>query len=150
MRSSTDLDNEVRVEIYRRFVATGRPPSVAETAEALGIAPGEAEAAYRRLEEARVVVLAPGTLNIWMANPLSAVATPFRVEAEGGSYWGNCAWDGLGVIAMLGGEGRMATTCPDCGEALEFRVRAGELEDADAVIHFAVPARRWWDNIAFT
>jgi mercuric reductase len=145
-----ELDNRVRVQIYERFVADGRPPTAAETAEALGIADDEAADAYRRLEQARVIVLAPGTLNVWMANPLSAIPTPFRAEAERGSFWGNCIWDGLGVIAMLGREGSLATACADCGEPITVTVRDRRLEAAEGVVHFAVPARRWWENIAFT
>ncbi len=150
MHSSTDLDNDVRLHIYGHFVATGAPPSAAETAEALELGVDEAEAAYRRLEQGRVIVLAPGTTNIWMANPLSAVPTPFLVETERGSFWGNCVWDGLGAIAMLGRSGRLATACGDCGEPMEFRVRDGALEPTDAVVNYSVPARRWWDNIGFT
>ena len=146
----TELAERARLHIYERFVADGRPPTVAETAAALGVGEEAAGRAYRELEANRVVVLAPGTLAVWMANPLSAVPTAFRVEAERGSYWGNCAWDGLGVVAMLGGDGRMATACADCGEPLDFRVRGGRLEDGAGVIHFGVPARRWWENIAFT
>jgi hypothetical protein len=93
---------------------------------------------YRRLEQARVIVLAPGTLNVWMANPLSAVPTSFRVETQLGSFWGNCVWDALGIPAMLGADGRVATSCPDCGEPIALEIRDGELAPVDAVIHFAV------------
>jgi hypothetical protein len=147
---SPELENRVRLHLYERFVADGRPPTVAETAGGLGIADAEAAEAYRRLEQARVIVLAPGTSNVWMANPLSAVPTPFRAESERGSYWGNCVWDGLGVIAMLGSNGTLAASCADCGEPLTLSVRGGRLEPAEAIVHFTVPARRWWDNIAFT
>ena len=150
MSTVESLDDRVRLEIYRRFVDEGRPPAVGEAAAALREAEGEVEAAYRSLERARVIVLAPGTTNIWMANPLSAIPTPFRVETERGSYWGNCVWDGLGVIAMLGGDGMLATSCPDCGEPMSLRVRSRELAPADGVAHFAVPAARWWENIAYT
>ena len=143
------LDTRVRLHLYEAFVAHGRPPSVVESASALGLAEREVAEAYRRLEDARVIVLAPGTLNVWMANPLSAIPTPFRVETPKGSYWGNCIWDALGIPAMLGTEGRVATSCPDCGEPMELRVAEGEI-DGDAVVHFAVPAARWWDNVAFT
>jgi hypothetical protein len=146
-----DVDNRVRLHIYERFVADGRPPTVAETAAPLGISPDDAEDAYRRLEEARVIVLAPGTTNVWMANPLSAVPTRFRVVTDDGrSWWGNCVWDGLGVLAMVGADGMVDTSCPDCGAKIELRVEDGELQRVDAVIHFAVPAARWWENIGFT
>jgi hypothetical protein len=108
------------------------------------------EAAYRRLEAARVLVLAPGTPNVWMASPLSAAPTTFRVSTARGDFWGTCAWDALGVVAMLGDEGTVRTRCPDCNEPMDLRVEGGELRSAEGVAHFVVPARRWWENIAFT
>ena len=144
-----ETDNAVRVHLYERFVAEGRPPGVAETAAALALDEAEAAQAYRRLEQAHVIVLAPGTTNVWMANPLSAVPTAFPVETERGSFFGNCIWDALGTVAMLGRSGRVETRCPDCQEPLVFTVRDGELEPVDAVVHYAVPAARWWENIAF-
>lgn len=110
----------------------------------------EAEAAYRRLEAARVLVLAPGTSKIWMANPLCSSPSQFRVETPRGEYWAICAWDALGVVAMLGGEGVVHTHCPDCGEPVTLDVDAGELRATQGVAHYGVPARRWWENIAFT
>ena len=74
-----------------------------------------------------------------MAHPLSAVPTPFAVETERGSFYGNCIWDGLGAVA-----------CPDCREPLVFTVRDGDLEPVEAVVHYAVPAVRWWENIGFS
>ena len=147
---STALDDDVRLHIYDRFVATGTPPSVAETATALTLARDEVEQAYRRLERARVIVLAPGTLNVWLANPLCATPSSFAVETPRGDYWGVCAWDALGVVAMLGGSGTVRTTCPDCAEPMELVVDGGRLLPVEGVFHVAVPARRWWENIAFT
>jgi hypothetical protein len=138
------------LHLYERFVDDGRPPGVAETASSLGLEEAEAAEAYRRLEEAHVIVLAPGTTNVRMASPLSAVPTPFRVVTERGSFFGNCIWDGLGTVAMLGRSGRVETTCPDCREPLVFEVCDGELEPVDAVVHYAVPAARWWEDIGFS
>ena len=123
---------------------------VAETATALGVSEDDAAAAYRRLEQARVIVLAPGTLNVWMANPLCAYPSPFRVETARGEYWGICAWDALGVVAMLGGDGSVRTHCPDCMESMTLRVSGGELEPVEGVFHVSVPPPRWWENIGFT
>jgi Alkylmercury lyase len=146
-----DLDNRVRLHVYERFVADGRPPTAAETGGTLEIGTNDALAAYRRLADSRVIVLAPGTTNVWMASPFSAVPTRFRVVTDDGrSWWGNCAWDALGVLAMVEADGMVDTSCPDCGQKIELRVTDGELEPVDAVVHFAVPARRWWENIGFT
>ena len=85
-----------------------------------------------------------------MANPLSAFPTPFQAETPRGTYWANCIWDAFGVVAMLGADGTVLTSCADCGEELTFRVTDGELEPTQGVAHFAVPARNWWDNIGYT
>jgi Alkylmercury lyase len=147
---SAELDNRVRAALYERFVEDGEAPGASEVAEALAIPAEDAEAAYRRLAESRVLVLMPGTLEIWMAPPLSAVPTAFAVETPQGSYWGNCIWDALGTIAMLGGEGTVETRCPDCEEPITLRVDDSDLVEGDGLAHFAVPAAHWWDNIGFT
>ncbi len=146
----TELDNLVRVAIYGRFVDEGDPPSAAEVAKALSVSEEDAQAAFRRLEEAHVIVLMPGTLEVWMANPLSAVPTAFRVETPRGFFWGNCIWDAFGTVAMLGGDGTVETRCADCDETMTLRVEEYGLFDADGLAHFAVPAKRWWENIGFT
>ncbi len=148
--TSASLDDRVRLEIYGHFLRKGRPPTVGEAARKLHEAEHEVGAAYRRLEAARVIVLAPGTLNVWMANPLSAVPTPFAVEAEDRFFWGNCIWDAFGVLAMLGCDGRVETGCGDCQEPIALNVVGGELEPTEEVAHFAVPAARWWENVGFT
>lgn len=150
MASSAELDNDVRLHVYEQFLADGRPPTHTETAMALAVSDSTAADAYRRLAEGRVIVLAPGSLSIWMANPLSAYPTPYWVETPRGAYWGTCIWDALGVVAMLGGNGTVTTSCADCGGAMELTVTGGELQGAEGIAHFAVPARRWWDNIGYT
>lgn len=145
------LQNQVRLHLYQRFVERGRPPTVAETAAEMGAAADDVAGAYRALAEGHVIVLEPGSLDVWMANPLSARPTPFPVEtADGRRYFGNCAWDAPGVLAMLGSDGGVSTRCPDCGEALEMTIAGGSPEPTDAVAHFAVPAARWWEDIGYT
>jgi hypothetical protein len=107
-------------------------------------------AALRRLAQGHVLVLQPGSDEILMANPFSAVPTAFQVEADGRMYWGNCVWDALGILAMLNADGRVRTVCGDCGAALTVTVRDGAVGDAPSVAHFSVPTRHWWDNIVFT
>ena len=148
--SDVAFDSEVRLHLYRAFVETGAPPTAAVAAEALGRPEHEVAAAYRRLAESRVIVLDPAADEVWMANPLSAVPTPFRVSTDRGEYYGNCIWDAFGVVAMLGGDGSVRTSCPDCEDELTFTIHGGELRPAAAVVHFAVPARHWWDDIGYT
>jgi hypothetical protein len=145
------LDRDVRLHTYRRFVDAGSPPPVEETADVLGVPQAEVEDALRRLAEGRAIVLEPGRLDIWMAQPLSTRPTSFRVEVPGrGKWWGVCAWDAPGVAAMLDGDATISTSCPDCGEPLVLAVTDGALGPDEAIAHFAVPAAQWWDDIGFT
>jgi hypothetical protein len=142
-------DKEVRLHVYRTFVNLGRPPMPVEIAMALDASSAQVEASLRRLAEAHALVLAPGTPYIWMANPLCALPSPFRVEAQGRDWYGVCIWDAMGVIAMLGGDGSVSTLCPDCGDQLTLNVRDGTIEQAEYVVHYLVPAAHWWDDIGF-
>jgi hypothetical protein len=138
-------DLELRRQVYRLFVELGRAP----TREELG--GDDVEDGLRRLHDAHALVLHPGTTEIRMANPFSAVPTPHRVECEGRSWYANCAWDALGIPAALHADGRVESECADCGERVELEVRDGRLaRGADLLVHFLVPARRWWDDIGFT
>jgi hypothetical protein len=148
--SERSLDTAVRLELYRFFVDTGRPPVPAELADTLATDQLSVEDSLRRLAEGHVVVLAPGSPYIWMANPLSAIPTPFRVEIGGRRFFGNCIWDALGVVAMLGGSGTVTTWCPDCREQMSVKVEDNHLACSEGVVHFAVPAAHWWDDIGFT
>lgn len=150
MTETSVFDNDVRVTLSRFFVREERAPVVAEVAAELGASPLDVEASFRRLADAHVLVLTPGTKYISMANPLSALPTAFRVEVAGKRYWGNCIWDGLGTVAMLGGTGRVTARCADCAEELELDVRDRVVASSDHVVHYAIPAARWWDDIGST
>jgi hypothetical protein len=151
MSDTASVDTEVRLHIYTTLLAAGAPPSVPDTARALRLSPEDAGAAYERLSAGRVIVLRPGTRDVLMAAPLSAVPTGFSVRVAGGrSHYANCVWDTLGVLSMLGRDGVVDATCADCDEQVELRVADGVLAPSDAVVHFAVPAARWWEDIVFT
>jgi hypothetical protein len=151
------FDTTVRLAIQRAFL-DGRPTPTA-TSIALDVGAGieEVGAAFDRLADARMIVLAPGTREIVMSAPFAGRSTPFLVTVGERTYRANCIWDALGVSAMLAGMGRpsdasVRTTCADCGAALAIEVRDGRVStDADGVVaHFAVPAARWWADIGFT
>ncbi|NUT57178.1 MAG: hypothetical protein HOQ03_14535 [Thermoleophilia bacterium] len=146
-----ELDLRIRNHAYGSFASTGNAPDPLTAGADLGLAEQEVADAYRRLHDAHALVLHPGTTRIRMLNPFSAVETPHRVEAGGRSWYANCAWDALGIPAALHTDGSIRSACPDCGEPLELEVRDDALErGADLLVHFVVPARKWWDDIAFT
>jgi hypothetical protein len=141
---------DVRRYIYDQIVQTSMAPSTAETAKALGRPEPDVDTAYHALAEARAIVLRPHSSTIWMAMPFANTQTAFTVISRGRAYYANCAWDAFGVPALLHDDARIFTTCADCGGALERKVTSGRLTEPRGVVHFAIAARRWWDDVGFT
>jgi hypothetical protein len=150
LEGMSEIDAEVRRLIYDRFLTQGASISKAEVAAELSLPEVQVTISYNRLAEAHILVLQPASGQVLMANPFSAVPTAFRVASGAKEWWGNCIWDALGILAMIAQDGTVQTSCPDCGEALSITVVAADLAFAEGVIHFAVPAVHWWDNIVFT
>jgi hypothetical protein len=138
-------DLELRRRTYAFFVQRGRAPAAAELGD-----PDDVLAGWRRLHAKRAVVLDPAIDELRMLNPFSAVPTGYRVRADGRWWYGNCAWDAFGICAALHDDGRIETSCPDCGEPLTVEVRGGRPEDESLLFHCLVPAAHWWDDIVFT
>ena len=149
MIPAPDLDLRVRQQVYDVTLGRGYPPTSAEAATSLHVNRTDILAAFQRLAAAHVLVLQPENGEVLMANPFSAVPTPFLVELKAFSCHGNCIWDALGIAAMLKQDARIRTACADCGSALELAVEDGRLLPAEGTIHFALPARRWWEDIVF-
>ena len=145
-----DADVALRNATYRLFVAHGRAPSPAEVATDSGRTPDAVLAGWRRLHDAHALVLDADRCSIRMANPFSAVPTAHRVLAAGRWWYANCAWDAFGICAALHTDGRIETSCPDCGGPIAVEVRAGLPDRDDLLFHCLVPASSWWDDIAFT
>jgi hypothetical protein len=124
----------LRRRVMESFAATGEPPRVAD------------EPALRRLAEQHVVVLeeAGDGPRIRMAHPFAGHRDGARVDAGGRTWWGSCAWDGLGIVAALGLQDATVTS-----NGRVVRVQGGRAVD-DGVFHVAVPAREWWADIGFT
>lgn len=144
------LLRDVRLYIYDQMVKTSAAPSTVETAAALGRPHADIQTAYRALADARMLVLRPGSDTVWMAMPLSNMQSAFTVIAGGRAYYAPCAWDAFGIPAMLGIDARIFTTCADCGGVLERKVACAALPETRGIVHFAVPARRWWDDVGYT
>ena len=143
-------DLRIRNHVYRRFVELGRAPRFDEIAGELGLSDGDAAGAIRRLHDAHALVLERDGARIRMAQPFSAVPTPHRVDAAGRWWYANCAWDASGVLAALGVDGRVASSCPDCAEPIAIDVRGARPVADGHVVHLLVPAAAWWDDIVFT
>ena len=145
-----ERDLEIRRATYRLFVELGRAPTVEEVGADTDVAVDGVSSSWRRLHEAHALVLNPATAELRMANPFSAVPTAYRVHANGRWWYANCAWDAFGICAALHTDGRIETSCADCGEALTLAVTDERPDDESLLFHCLLPAARWWDDIVFT
>ena len=150
---ATDIEEiarDVRIHVFLEAAATGRVPQAPGIAQALGHSEADVRAALHTLAAAKVLILASNDGNIWAANPFCAVPSGFRIAAGGKHYWGICIWDALGVAAALGSDAVITAPCGDCGTGMSLEVRDGQLTRTEGIVHFAIPAHHWWDNIGFT
>ena len=148
--SSRRFDATLRLRILHGFLA-GEMPTVSSMASALRASETEVAEGFDRLAAGRAIVLVPGTHDILMAAPFAGRRTDFRVTVEDREYDANCIWDALGISGMLGGvSATIETRCSDCDEALRVEVRGRTISADPGVVHFAVPAARWWSDIVFT
>ena len=142
-------DASVRAFVYEQTLTTGRIPLIAEIAPAMNATDAEVRESVARLAAAHMLVLQGESDEILMAMPFSAVPTTFRVRAGQIEAFTNCIWDGLGALVMMNKDGVVETGCGCCNAAMTLHVEGGELAASDAVVHFGVPVRHWWDDVVF-
>jgi hypothetical protein len=144
-----DTTRRIRAEVYNRLASTGRAPSVAELAESTGAGRDSVEDDLCLLHDGHDLVLGTNG-EVRMALPFSAVPTRFTVTADGVDHWANCAWDALAIPITLKQNATISAEVDGDTATIEMDVTDGTLAAPDGLVHFAVPARRWWDDIVDT
>lgn len=109
----------------------------------------ETRAALARLSQSHAFMLQENG-ELWRAAPFSAVPTAFPVRVGKKSFYGNCIWDALGIPAMLSQNAEIDATCGCCNLAMPLQVNNGKLKEKIGVVHFAIPASRWYEDVVFT
>jgi hypothetical protein len=148
----------IRAFVYQYFAETTRPPSVEESATRFVLTHEEAVSAYEALHQRHAFFLDAGTHRILMANPFSGVETPFKVYANGKTYFANCAWDSLGIPAALHTDAQIEAECAQSREKIHLTVRGQKaraeqsrsVRSEAGLVHFLVPFTNWYDDLSFT
>ena len=148
--NQSSVDQRVRLTVYRHIVDTGTAPPTANLVDILGVSWEEINSSLHRLNSNHALVLHPDTNKIWMAHPFSALPTPYPVKTKEITYYANCAWDALGIPALLQVDSITETACVDCQESLTIGISGDKLIGSDYVIHFSVPPRHFYDDVGFT
>ena len=142
--------DDLRIFVYDHLSASGLPPTLAEIAKHFGTTPAVARHELAGLKIGKTILVHPESGEIWMAGPFSATKTDYQVVASGRSWWANCAWDMLGIPMVLNTPMQIHTKCTDCGSPMTIDCSPSYPPTINAVVHFLVPARRWYEDIAFT
>jgi hypothetical protein len=130
----------LRIHIYDTLVATGRPPLLND----------EERQQLAALNIGKTLIPHPRTGQVWMAGPFAAEPTQYKVSGSS-TWYANCAWDMLGIPFITQERVRIETHCTHCSEPMVMEVSPDERPSLEgAVVHFLVPARRWYDDIGFT
>ena len=149
--TTTAADWQIRHYVFEVLCASGAAPSIQAIARRFAATETEAQRSLRRLHEVHALVLMAGSDDILMANPLSALPTDYRVLINDVALYANCAWDSLGIPAMLGCDAKIEASHALSGEVMHYAVDDSELHDeAEGLVHFAHPFRQWYDNIVDT
>jgi len=147
--SSAVPEYHVRKYVYDYFLRTGTAPTVRTSAAELGRSEAELREAFAALAGTGALTLDTETGEIWRAAPFCAVPTGFLVNVGERRVWGTCAWDALGIPAVLHQQATMTASCACCNQTMALSAGPEGLS-GDGVIHFAVPAREWYQDIVFT
>lgn len=146
-----DFDISVKQAVYSLVAASGAMPDSSRVADEVGASVKEVEEAFARLHKKRLLVPEPNDPSrIRMAPPFSGVPTPFLVKARRNAYYANCVWDALGVSAALHADAVVEAADAHTNEPMTLEIRGGSPLPQECVIHFAVPAAKWWDDIIYT
>ena len=150
MKTQTAFDAILRAATYRFIAHNGHVPKIRELAAALSLSNKQVSAGFRRLANAHILVLQEDSSEILRAAPFWAVPTAFHVRSGKHAWWGSCIWDALGIPALLRRDAHITTACACCDSLMTLSVKNSRVLPASGVAHFAVPARRWYENLVFT
>jgi len=122
---------ELRRRIFRHYAETGSPPELPR-------------AKLEELATQHAVVLdAAG--HIAFANPFATGPAALTVTTDERTFSAVCAWDALGILALLRADGSATDA-----DGLSLEIRDGQLAATSLRFHVLVPAARWYDDLRFT
>jgi DNA-binding transcriptional MocR family regulator len=146
-----DALTSVKLAIYDHFATTTHAPNLSDIAAKLNLSHGEVQSAFHELHTQRLLVPEPGDPSrIRMAPPFSAIPTSFNVTIGTKRYHAPCVWDSIGIPAALHQDGMVRARDGHTREPMTLVIRDGSPKPTPCVIHIAVPAAHWWDDIIYT
>ena len=143
----------MRKYVFDHFFEETSAPTLEEVMRKFGLSRKEAFSQFKQLETDHHILLVPGTQRILMANPYSAVDTPFRDYIGDKRYYANCAWDTVSMHVMIGNDTRVESYCHHCAEPIVILLSDGKVVSSvpkDPLIFLSMPVAKWYDNLVNT
>lgn len=145
----TALDSLVHHTVLEHIVRTGHAPTVDELAATLTTSRSEVELSLRRLAEGHGLVLHPTSSEVTIAHPFALRPTATWVDAGTHGWWAPCLWCAFGIATLVESEVSIHARLAGEREAMALPVFPGEIVESDLLVHFALPPRSAWDDVAF-
>ena len=141
---------ELRIHIYDVLLDRGLPPRLSELARDFNVTERDARDAIAALKIGKTVQPHRRTGEIWMAGPFASEKTDYTVAGRKTTWFANCAWDMLGIPMIAREWVSIDTRCGESGETIRLSADQDSPSRENLVVHFLVPARRWYDDLGFT
>jgi len=142
----TPFERAVRAEIYSLFAGGTFEVDAEQLAQSRGWDRHEVQESLESLEAQHRISLVAGTHRVLMAHPFASLDSGYQAHIDTRSWFANCAWDALAIVALLGnGNGRATGRELD----IDWSIEDGRVSP-NGIVHLLVPARQFWDDIGFT
>jgi hypothetical protein len=147
---SNDYQNRLRYFINRFIFDNGYAPTTNQLASLSDTTSREVEQGLQALADNHALVLHPNSFEIWVAHPFALFPTLFWVKAADKHWWGNCTWCSFGIAALTKTDTQIFTKLEGEEEPLTINIKGNKVIEEDYVVHFPIPANKFWDNVIYT
>lgn len=148
--NSNDYQNRLRYLINLFIFDNGFAPATNQLASLSDTSNHEVEQGLQALADNHALVLHPNSCDIWVAHPFALFPTLFWVKTADKNWWGNCAWCSFGIAALAKTDIQIFTKLDGEEEPLIISIKDDKIIDTDYVVHFPIPASKFWDNVIYT
>src|SRR4051812_20077571 len=104
----------LRVFVYEELIDRGRMPTSDDIAARFSVTAQQVRQLLKGAQLGKTLLTHPTSGELLMAGPFGAAATPYRVTSGARLWWANCAWDALGIAALVGEAVDIDARCTEC------------------------------------
>ncbi|OJJ14594.1 hypothetical protein BKI52_41915 [marine bacterium AO1-C] len=147
----TTFPEKIRYHINQFIFDQGFAPSPTQLAKLSHSSEEEVKVALDHLVEKHTLVLHPNSFKIWVAHPFALFPTLFWVTSDDKSWYSNCTWCSFGIAALCQPKDvQIHTKLSGEKEAATIHIVNGEVQEKDWLVHFPIPAKKFWNNVIYT